>query len=82
MALLKINGRLQFYTRVTEVRALRPGRYAVNSTIGGFFVEGGRPAGGTSRDWFVETADGSMIWGGTALRATSLLDALKLIDNT
>lgn len=81
MALLKINGRLKFYHRVEDVRSVRPGHYAVQTSYGVFHVEGGRPAGGSSRDWFVEAADGSGVFGGKHLNATSLVDALHLLEN-
>jgi hypothetical protein len=79
--LMKINGRLKFFSRVQEVRKLRPGHYVAQSSSGVFHIEGGRPAGGTSREWFVEAADGSNVFGGKHLNATSLMDALNLLEN-
>lgn len=81
MTILKINGRSKFYSRITEVRKLRPGHYVVVASFGTFHVEGGKPAGGTSRDWFLDQADGTNIYTRT-IRCTSLCDALAIIDNT
>lgn len=73
--LTKINGRLKFYSRISSVIKTRPGHYDV--VMGGrtYHVEGGKPAGGSSRDWFV---DG---FGSKGIPCTSLLDALHIIEN-
>lgn len=81
MSLCKINGRTRYFSRVQEVRKLRPGHYVVVACFGVFHVEGGRPAGGTSRDWFLEQANGTSIYT-RAIPCTSLMDALHIIENT
>ena len=81
--LTKINGRTKSLSdRIQEVRKLRPGRWLVVTSYGAFEVEGGRAAGGSSRDWFVDQVDtGRQIFGGKALNATSLMDAIHLLEN-
>ena len=75
--LIKINGRTKFFHGIERVTKVRPGRWDVISFRGVYRVEGGRAAGGTSREWFV-----SGPCYDEPLRATSLMDACKLIDNT
>jgi hypothetical protein len=80
--LTKINGRTKFYSRISDVRKLRAGRWLVQTNYGAFEIEGGRAAGGSSRDWFVDQVDnGRQVFGGKSLKATSLVDALHLLEN-
>ena len=73
----KINGRAHHFDRVTTLRQVRPGHFegATNGTT--FKIEGGRPAGGTSREWFLDWAP-----VGNGFPCTSLVGALKIIETT
>lgn len=77
--LMKVNGRLQHFTRIKSVKKMRPGHYSVETTIGidgrSFHVEGGRHAGGRRTDWFL---DG---FGEKAIHCKSLMDALRCIES-
>lgn len=73
--LIKINGRLQHFSRVEKVTMVRPGHYEAKWGDMTFKIEGGKAAGGTSREWFLS---GPTFTG--SLEATSLVDALNLID--
>ena len=77
--LIKINGRLQHFSREITLNKDRPGHWS--GTVNGhvFKVEGGKAAGGTRRDWFVESGD---FFGGNTLHADSLVECLKLLDST
>ena len=71
-----INGRQTIVKRITEIRATRPGNFEGLANGEHFHIEGGRAAGGTSRDWFVSWAGA---WDGY-IKATSLVNAIKLIE--
>lgn len=75
--LLKVNSRLQFFNRDIVLVSDRPGRWSGTVSGHAFKIEGGRAAGGTSREWFVECPD---FWNGS-INATSLVDGLRLLDN-
>lgn len=78
MALIKINGRLQFFRRIETVTGSR-GKFAVKAAHGEFRVEGGKRAGGTRRDWFLDwSLDGEDFC--KSIHCTSLMDALRVID--
>lgn len=75
--LIRINGRLRFYNSITKVTKVGTGRWEVERNGDTYRVEGGRAAGGRHTDWFVESRHWvAPIW------TTSLVDSLKLIDNT
>jgi hypothetical protein len=76
--LLKINGRTRFFEHIESVTMDRRGHYTVKSVKGTrtHHVEGGRAAGGSPRDWFL---DGDHL--NKSIRCTSLMDALRIINN-
>lgn len=79
MDYITINGRKRYFIHVQSVgRTERPGEFLVYSDRrdAPFRVEGGKKAGGTRRDWFLE---GPGING--AINCTSLMDALNLIES-
>ena len=76
--LIKINSHLQHFNRVSEVIKTRPGFYVAKTIFGDVEIFGGKKAGGSRNEWFVEGASiGCVGW----LDANGLVDALKLIDN-
>jgi hypothetical protein len=76
MALVTINGRRRYFNRVSAVRLTAPGRYEVTTEHHGTFtVEGGRKAGGSRRDWFLESAS----WN-RPIQCSSLMDAVRVIE--
>lgn len=76
--LVKINGRLKCFNRVSAVTRASASTYRVEASHGTFEVVGGRQAGGTSREWFVYHAK---YFPKGPLDCTSLVEACKLIDN-
>lgn len=80
---ISVNGRIHFFHRVTSLKRVAGSkfRWDVESSLGSFRVEGGRHGGGTSRDWFVYEVGSTRILGGRHLDATSLINALRLIEN-
>lgn len=76
MALIKINGRTQFFqTDKLEIKEEAAGRFTVSYDKGKFQVSGGRAAGGSARDWFVRN---EIIYGDRWLSAKSMVEALKM----
>lgn len=76
---IKINGRKQFFNRIVAVTKVRRGHYEVTTECHGtFHVEGGKAAGGTRRDWFLD-GEPERGWHKT-IPCTSLVDALRCID--
>lgn len=73
---IKVNGRNVYVNRITEITQTRKGHFEGIAYGSTFKIEGGKAAGGTSRDWFVEWDQG---WNGS-INATSLVDAIKLIE--
>lgn len=74
--LIKINGRLQRFNREITLNKERPGHWSGMVTGHEFKVEGGKAAGGSKSDWFVECPD---FWNGS-LKGTSLVSCIKLLD--
>lgn len=79
---ISVNGRVRYFDRITDLK--RAGRAAwtvVHKGTGGTYrIEGGRHAGGTRRDWFLDgpfTATGT----GQSIHCTSLTDALRVLEN-
>lgn len=73
--LTKINGRTHYFSTIRDIRKIQPGHWHVERNGRFYHIEGGKAAGGSRRDWFV---DG---FGGKGIPCTSLVDALKLIDS-
>ena len=73
---ITVNGRKVYVTQINEFKQTRPGHFegVANGTL--FHIEGGRAAGGSPRDWFLD-------WGDilpAGYRCTSLVDAIKAIE--
>lgn len=73
--LVKVNGRLRFFSRLSELRDLGGGKYIIVRHDVEYRVEGGKRAGGTRRDWFVDAPG----WA-KSIVCTSLMDAARMID--
>lgn len=71
-----VNGREHLVKRITEIAQTRPGNFEGLAVGASFHIEGGRAAGGTSRDWFVAWQG---YWDGY-IKADSLVGAIKLIE--
>ncbi len=72
-----VNGRNRVYvSRITEIEQTRPGHFHGVAQGSKFHIEGGKAAGGSSREWFVSW-DG--FWQGYIF-ATSLVEAINLIE--
>jgi hypothetical protein len=72
----KIGRRTYYFDRIAEIARAGVGKYAVTMKSGAtWIIEGGRAAGGTARDWYVDSSE-----GGKTMRATSLVDGLRLLD--
>lgn len=72
----QVNGRQVILHRIDEIALDRPGYYSGVADGQKFEIFGGKRAGGTSRDWFVQ-------WdtlGDFHMNATSLTDAIRLIE--
>lgn len=71
-----INGRSYWFDRLTNLRRVSKSKWTVNRYNLQFTIEGGRHAGGTSRNWWV---DGPLFTG--SIECTSLVDCLNLLEN-
>ena len=72
-----VNGHLTNVSRVTAVREVCPGRYAIETRhLGTWRCEGGRKLGGGPRDWFLDEGDDSKPY----IKCTSLADAIRCIE--
>lgn len=77
MAILKLNGKEHFVNvRSIEITEVGAGRFEVTYDADRtFFVSGGRKAGGSRNDWFVQH---ELFYGDQWLPATSMIEAIKL----
>lgn len=73
---IKVNGRKVYVSRIEEFKQTRPGHFEGVANETPFHIEGGRAAGGTSRDWFLD-------WGRLLpnMRCTSLVNAINMIES-
>ena len=73
---ITVNGRRVLCRRITEFRQTRPGHFEGAVGDQRFTIEGGRAAGGTSREWFLD-------WGDILpdYPCTSLIEALRAIES-
>ena len=72
----QVNGRQVILHRIDEISLDRPGFYSGTANEAKFEIFGGKHAGGSSREWFVQ-------WdalGDFHMDATSLTDAINLIE--
>jgi hypothetical protein len=72
---IKINGRVRYYDHLSDFAKLSPSRYAVRRNATEYTIEGGKRAGGTAREWFVDASEWTK-----PIFCTSLVDALNLLD--
>jgi len=72
---LIVSGRRVYTTHLSNFQKPGPYTWTVERYGNTFTIEGGKRAGGTSRDWFVDspTFNGS-------IACTSLVDAIRMID--
>lgn len=80
---INVNGRIHHFYRVKSLTKVTGSkfRWNVEATVGSFLIEGGRQAGGTSRDWFLTEVGSSKIFGGKHIDCSSLIEALRIIEN-
>jgi hypothetical protein len=77
--IIKVGKRMRFYYRITAIKKVRHGTWEVDTNYGvegPFIIEGGKHLGGTRRDWFLSHPS----WR-KSINATSLIDALHILDN-
>ena len=76
----KINGRTHYCSRITTLRQVSPGHFEGTTYHGlsTFHITGGKHAGGTSREWFLDWPPVSDV----PFPCTSLVGALKIIETT
>lgn len=77
----KINGRAKYFNRITQLTQVNATKVA-GVTVAGvrFWVEGGKKAGGTARDWFLDVEGWESGTGCKSICCTSLVDALNCIN--
>lgn len=75
--LIRINGRLKFFQSDITLKQERRGLYTGTCRGYRFTIEGGKHAGGSRTDWFVECPD---FWNGS-IQCKSLVDSLRTLDN-
>ena len=71
----KINGRLYFFGILSNLTRVSKSLWTVERRGVEYRIEGGRHAGGTSREWWL---DGPQFNG--SIDCTSLVDALRLLQ--
>lgn len=73
----RINGKQYFFDRIRFINELNNHMWGGQTLSGvSFKVEGGKKAGGSARDWFLDVEG----WKGS-IHCTSLVDALRTINN-
>lgn len=70
-----INGRMFFFHRISSFTKLGNGKFEAVRNGTTYRIEGGKKAGGSRTDWFID-ADG---WS-KSINCTSLIDALNVIN--
>lgn len=75
MLLIKINGRHRFYENLDSIKKVSPSTFTVVRGGWSYTVFGGKAAGGSSREWYVEGFGDKAIW------THSLLASLDLINS-
>lgn len=73
--LVKVNGILRFFDHLENFQKISLSTYIVYRNDVEYRIEGGKHAGGTRREWFVDSANWTK-----AIFCTSLMDALRMID--
>jgi hypothetical protein len=72
---IKVNGRRYWFEHVTNLKRVSRSRWTVERNGVEFRIEGGRHAGGTSREWWL---DGPQF--NDSIDCTSLVDALRVLE--
>ena len=74
---LRVNGRLTLFpVRITEVRNVKPGKWEGVANGRSFQIEGGKDAGGSATDWFLNW-EGVLDW----YKCNSAAEAIRTIEN-
>ena len=73
----RINGHVYYFDHLTSVKRVAGSRSRWTAERNGveYQIEGGRHAGGTKREWFVDGPDFNQ-----SINCVSLADALRLLD--
>ncbi len=72
---VRVNGRTHFYSHLSNLKRVSRSQWTVERHGVEYHIEGGKHAGGTRRDWFV---DGGNFNG--PIHCTSLVDSLNLLE--
>jgi hypothetical protein len=73
--LLDVNGRSRYFEHLSNLERVTRSTWTVERAGRVYRIEGGKHAGGTRREWFV---DGGGFTG--SINCTSLMDALRMLD--
>jgi hypothetical protein len=75
----QVNGRRIYVKRITAITKIGKAQwYVVDRNEKTYHIEGGKQAGGSSRDWFLDSPE----WQGKAIVCSSFCDAINLIENS
>jgi len=72
---VNINGYNYWWDHLSNLKQVGPGKYTVERRGTSYRIEGGKHAGGTRREWFLEGGN----FNGP-VNCTSLVDALRCLD--
>lgn len=72
----KRNGRTRYFNRITSVTKTGTATWIAVRNGVEYRIEGGKKAGGSARDWFLD-APGWI----KSINCTSLVDALNVVEN-
>jgi len=72
---IRVNGRVRYFNHVSNLRRVGKSQWTIERHGVEFRVEGGRHAGGTSRQWYL---DGGFLY--STIRCTSLMAALRMLE--
>ena len=73
---IRINGRLTFLHRITELNKIDSSHYTGIAQGSPFTVEGGKKLGGGRNDWFLDWS----ALGGKSIYVRGIADAIQLIE--
>ena len=73
--LIRVNGRSKYFDHLSDFRRVGPGKYTVQHHGVEFQIEGGKHAGGSRNQWFVDTAEWTK-----PIYTTSVMDSLDLLE--
>lgn len=72
---MRVNGHLHYFDHVANLKRISQSRWTVERHGVQYRIEGGKHAGGTRRDWWL---DGPQFNG--SIDCESLIDALRLLE--